>query len=89
MLKKGKAGKSQGRRQGQARDIAYTTQVSVQAIPDYIGSCRAMRYNSSDFYETDLNKMSTVQSPALINTTVSHACALHITQSGQVQEFIS
>lgn len=28
-----------------------------------------------NFYETDLNKMSTVQSPPLINTTVSHACA--------------
>lgn len=28
-----------------------------------------------NFYETDFNKVPTVQSPTLISTTVSHACA--------------
>lgn len=75
MWKKGKAGKNQRRRRGQARDIAYTT----QACASYSGLYWLLQsywdMTLVKFCKTDLNEVSRVQSPTLTSTTASHACA--------------
>lgn len=75
MGKNRKAGKNQARRQGLGRDIALH-------YPSICASHSGLHWllqNYGDmtqvnFYDIDLNKVSTVRSPTLLSTTVSHAC---------------